>query len=90
MKKFPVHMAISILQALNCQCLTIFVHDIYCFSLYFKAKTQWNKGMSEFYSGNSDNCVLLNANLLETKREKKFGPRYQQTNTMVLKRGPSF
>ena len=27
------------------------------FSLYFKAKTQWNKGMSDFDSGNSVNCV---------------------------------
>ena len=29
------------------------------FSLYFKAKGQWNKGMSDFDSGNSVNCVLF-------------------------------
>ena len=36
----------------------------------FKAKTQWNKGMSDFDSGNSVNCVSLDVNLSETKREK--------------------
>ena len=40
------------------------------FSLYFKAKTQRKKGMSDFDSGNSVNCVLLDINLYETKREK--------------------
>ena len=40
------------------------------FSLYFKVKTQWNKGMSDFDSGNSVNCVLSDVNLYETKREK--------------------
>ena len=64
-KKFPVHVVISILQAFNCRCLEIFVHDIYFFSLYFKAKIQWNKGMSDFDSGNS---VLLDVNLYETKK----------------------
>ena len=39
-------------------------------SLYFKAKTQWNKGMTDFDSGNSVNCVGLDINLYETKREK--------------------
>ena len=62
-KKFPVHMVISILQAFNCWYLEIFVYDLYFFSLYFKAKTQWNKGMSDFDSGNSVNCVLLGVNL---------------------------
>ena len=33
MKKFPAHVVISILQAFNCQCLKMFVHDIYLFSL---------------------------------------------------------
>ena len=70
MKKFLVHMVISILQALSCQCLEICVHDIYFFSLYFKAKTQWNKRRSDFDSGNSVKCVLLDVNLYETKREK--------------------
>ena len=69
-KKFPVHVVISILQAFNCQYLEIFVHDIYFFPLYSKAKTQWSKGMSDFDSGNSVNCVLLDINLYETKREK--------------------
>ena len=50
--------------------IEIFVHDIIFFSLYFKAKTQWNKGMSEFDSGNSFNCVSLDINLYETKRTK--------------------
>ena len=47
-KKFPVHVVISVLQAFNCQYLEIFVHDIYFYfiSLYFKVKTQWNKGTS--------------------------------------------
>ena len=40
------------------------------FSLYFKAKTKRNKSMSDFYSGNSVDCVLLDVNLYETKREK--------------------
>ena len=40
------------------------------FSFYFKAKTQWNKGISTFDSGNPVNCVLLDVNLYETKREK--------------------
>ena len=40
------------------------------FSLYFKAKTQWNKGMSDFDSGNYANCILLDVSLYETKREK--------------------
>ena len=70
MKKFPVHVVISVLQAFNCRCLEIFVNDIYFFSLYFKAKTQWNKGISAFDSGNSVNCVLLDINLYETNREK--------------------
>ena len=69
-KKFPVQVEISILQAFSCRYLEIFVHDIYFFSLYFKAKTQWNKGMSDFDSGNSVNCVLMDVNLFETKREK--------------------
>ena len=69
-KKFPVHVVISILQAFNCRYLEIFVHDLYFFSLYFKAKTQRNKGISDFDSGNSVNCVLLDVNLYETKREK--------------------
>ena len=69
-KKFPVHVVISILQAFNCRYFEIFVHDIYFCSLYFKAKTQRNKGMSDFDSGNSVNCVLLDVNLYETKREK--------------------
>ena len=64
-----MHVVISLLQAFNCGCLEIFVHDIY-FSFYFKAKTQWNKGMSDFDSKNSVNCVLLDVNLYETKREK--------------------
>ena len=68
-KKFPVNVAISILQAFNCLCVEI-LHMTYIFSLYFKTKKQWNKGMSYFYSGNSDNCVLLDINLYETKREK--------------------
>ena len=68
MKKLPVHVVISILQAFN-RCLEIFVHVIIFFSLYVKAKIHWNKGMSDFYSGNSDNCVLLGENLCETKRE---------------------
>ena len=34
-KKFPVHVVISILQAFNCQCLDIFVHDIYFFHFFF-------------------------------------------------------
>ena len=42
----------------------------YIFSLYFKAKTQWNKDMSDIDSENSVNCVLLDVNLYETKREK--------------------
>ena len=62
-KKFPVHVVISILQAFNCQYLEIFVHDLYFFSFYFKAKTQRNTGMSDFDSGNSVNCVLLGINL---------------------------
>ena len=67
-KKFPVHIIIFILQAFNCRYLDIFVHDIFIlFSLYFKAKNQWNKGMSDFDSGNSINCVLLDVNLYETK-----------------------
>ena len=69
-KKFPVHVVISILQAFNCLILEIFVHDLYFFSLYFKAKTQWNKGMSDFDLGNSVNCILLYVNLYETNREK--------------------
>ena len=69
-KKFPVHVVIFILQAFNCGFLEIFVHDLYFFSLYFKAKTRRNKSMSDFYSGNSVNCVLLDVNLYETKREK--------------------
>ena len=40
------------------------------FSLYFKAKTKRNKGMSDFDSGNSVNCVLLDIKLYETKMEK--------------------
>ena len=36
----------------------------------YLAKTQWNKGMSDFDSWNSVNCVLLDINLYETKREK--------------------
>ena len=67
-KKFPIHVVISILQAFNCRCLEIFVHDID--DLYFKAKTQWNKGMFDFDSGNSVNCFLLEVNLYETNREK--------------------
>ena len=67
-KKFPVHVVIFVHQAFNCQCLAIFVHDIYFF--LFKVKTQWNKGMSDFDSGNSVNFVLLDVNLYETKREK--------------------
>ena len=67
-KKFPVHVVISILQAFNCQCLQIFVHDIYFF--LFIPKPRPSKGMSEFDSGNSVNCVLLDVNLYETKREK--------------------
>ena len=43
---------------------------IYIFSLYFKAKTQWNKGMSDFDSGNSVNWVFLDVNLYERVREK--------------------
>ena len=53
----------------------LFVHDIYFFLwLYFKAKTKWNKGMSDFDSGNSVNCVLLDVNLhvYETKRENNW------------------
>ena len=69
-KKFPVHVVIFILQAFNCRYLEIFVHDLHFFSLYFKAKTQRNKSMSDFDSGNSVNCVLLDVNLYETKREK--------------------
>ena len=42
----------------------------YIFSFYFKAKTQWNKSMSDFDSGNSVIGVLLDINLYETKREK--------------------
>ena len=41
----------------------------FSFSLYFKAKTQWNKGMSDFYSENFENCVLLDVNLYETKKK---------------------
>ena len=73
-KKFPVHMVISILQAFNSQYLEILVHDLYFFSLYFKGKTQRNKGMSDFDSGNSVKFVLLDINLYETKREKLLVP----------------
>ena len=69
-KKFPVHVVISILQAFNCQYVENFVHDLHFFSLYFKVKTLRNKGKSDFDSGNSVNCVLLDVNLYETKREK--------------------
>ena len=69
-KKFLVHVVISILQAFNCLFIEIFVHDLYFFSLYFKAKTQRNKGMSDFDSGNSVTFVLLDINLYETKSEK--------------------
>ena len=77
-EKFSVHVVISILQAFNCRYLEIFVGPrptlhIF-FSLYFKAKTQWNKGMSDFKSGNSVNCVLLDIYHYETKREKIIGP----------------
>ena len=51
-KKFPVHVVISVFQTFNYRCLEIFVCDIF-FSLYFKAKIHWNKGMSDFNSGNS-------------------------------------
>ena len=61
-KKFPLQVVIFILQAFNCRYLEIFVHDLYFFTLYFKAKTQRNKSMSDFYSGNSVNCVLLDIN----------------------------
>ena len=30
--------------------------------------------MSDFYSGNSVNCVLLDVNLYETKRENNWSP----------------
>ena len=75
-KKFSVHVVISILQAFNCRYLEIFVGPTLhiFFSLYFKANTQWNKGMSDFKSGNSVNCVLLDIYLYETKREKIIGP----------------
>ena len=46
------------------------MHDLYYCSLYFKTNTQWNKVISDFDSGNSVNCVLLDVNLYETKREK--------------------
>ena len=68
-KKFPVHVVISILQASTAGVLR-FLYIF--FSLYLKAKTQWNKGMSDFDSGNSVNCVLLDVNLYETKREKQL------------------
>ena len=69
-KKFLVHVVISILQAFNCRCLEIF-YMTYIFSSYFKAKTKWNKGMSDFDSVKSVNSVLLNINLYyETEREK--------------------
>ena len=35
---------------------------------------QWNKSMSDFDSGNSVNCVLLDVNLYETKRENNWSP----------------
>ena len=69
-KKFPVHVVIYILQAFNCRFIEIFVYDLYFCSVYFKDKTQRNKGMSDFDSGNSVNCVLLDIYLYETKREK--------------------
>ena len=51
--------------------LRILLNSHIFFTPYFKAKTQWNKGMSDFYSGNSVNCVLLDVYLYEiTKREK--------------------
>ena len=37
--------------------------------------------MSDFYSGNSVNCVLLDVNLYETKREKLLVP---YTNSVML------
>ena len=66
MKKFPVNMVISILQAFNCQRLEIFVHDKYFVSF-------WNKDMSDFGSQNIFNHVLLEVKLHETKREKLSG-----------------
>ena len=37
-KKFPVHVVIFILQAFNCRCLEIFVHDIYFFLFISKPR----------------------------------------------------
>ena len=51
-----------------------FLYMTYIFSPYLKAKTQWNKGMYDFDSGNYVNCVLLDINLYEIKREKTIGP----------------
>ena len=73
-KKFPVHVVISILQAFNCQYFDIFVHDLYFVSLYFKAKTQWNKGMSDFYSGNSVNCILLDVTYMKQRGKSNCSP----------------
>ena len=59
----------------------------YIFFLFnFKAKTQWNKGMSAFDSGNSVNCILLDVNLYETKEGKIIGPLYLKCTTNSYER----
>ena len=39
--------------------------------------------MSDFYSGNSVNCVLLDVNLYETKRENNWSPIPEGSNIKV-------
>ena len=63
-KKYPVRVVISILQAFNCRCLENFVHNIYFFFL-IQSQDPLEQGHKTLF-----NHVLLEKKLFETKREK--------------------